>query len=134
MGSPEWKEDFCTGIDEMDEHHRNFFDYLKQLEAAAGGSKGREILEPLLKKLDDYVKHHFSEEERLLELSGFQELERQKRQHEFFAAQVADLKQQFSNGNAYIPISTLAFLKDWFLHHILESDKKYGEYISEIRN
>jgi len=45
MSSLEWKTDFCTGIEEMDKHHKKFFDYLKQLEDAAGGNKGREVIE-----------------------------------------------------------------------------------------
>jgi len=128
-----WKKDFCTGIDEMDKHHRKFFEYLLQLEETAGGSKGKEIIERGLKLADDYIQHHFAEEEKLLEITGCPGLAVQKKQHEFFISQVNDLRDKYSKGDAYLPISTLAFLRDWFSHHIIEEDKKYGEYLSSIK-
>ena len=131
MSKYNWKNDFCTGIDNLDEHHRKFFEYLKQLEEAAGGSKGREVVERGLKMVDDYILFHFAEEEKLLKATGYPGLEQQKREHEFFASQIAELKERFFKGDPHIPISTLEFLRDWFLHHILESDKKYGTYLSE---
>lgn len=133
MGSFEWKRDFQTGIEEMDKHHRKFFEYLKKLEDAAGGSRGKEVVERGLKQVDDYIRHHFSEEEKLLKVTGYPGYAEQKRQHEFFIAQIADLKDRHSKGDAYIPISALEFLRDWFFRHILESDKRYGTYLSEAK-
>lgn len=40
MSAFAWKDDFRTGIEEMDKHHKKSFDYLTQLEQAAGGNKG----------------------------------------------------------------------------------------------
>ncbi len=131
MSPLNWKKEFCTGIDRMDDHHRKFFDYLKELEEAAGGSRGREVIERGLKQVDDYIRHHFAEEEKLLAATGYPDLAFQKKQHEFFASQIADMKDRFSKGDPYIPISALEFVRDWFLHHILESDKKYGIYMAE---
>ena len=133
MSSFEWKKEFCTGIEEMDKHHKIFFDYLDELEETAGGSKGREVIDRVLKQLDDYIRYHFAEEEKILKVTGYPELNYQKKQHEFFIAQIADLKDGYSRGEACIPISTLEFLRDWFLRHILESDKKYGDYLSEVK-
>lgn len=33
----------------------------------------------------------------------------------------------------YLPVSALEFLRDWFTHHILETDKKYGGYLSSVK-
>jgi hemerythrin-like metal-binding protein len=132
MSSLEWKTDFCTGIEEMDKHHKKFFDYLKQLEDAAGGNKGREVIELGLRQVDDYIKYHFAEEEKLMEITGCPALAHQKKQHEFFISEIAELRDSYSKGDAFVPISTLIFLKDWFMRHILESDKKYGAYLSGI--
>jgi hemerythrin len=132
MKSFTWKNDFRTGIEEMDKHHKKFFDYLTQLEEAAGGSKGKEVIERGLKLADDYIKYHFAEEEKLLEITGFPGLAYQIKEHKFFVSQVNDLRDKYTKGDAYLPISTLAFLRDWFSHHIIEEDKKYGEYLSGV--
>jgi len=132
MSSFTWKNDFRTGIEEMDRHHKKFFDYLTQLEEAAGGSKGKEVIERGLKLADDYIKFHFSEEEKLLEVTGFPGLAYQIKEHRFFASQINDLREKYNKGESFLPVSTLAFLRDWFSHHIIEEDKKYGEYLSGI--
>ena len=131
MSKYNWKNEFCTGIDNLDDHHRKFFEYLKELEEAAGGNKGREVVERGLKKVDGYIQFHFAEEEKLLKATGFPGLEQQIREHKFFASQIAELKERFSKGDPTIPVSTLEFLRDWFLQHILDADKKYGTYLSE---
>ena len=132
MSSFTWKDDFRTGIEEMDKHHKKFFDYLTQLEEAAGGSKGKEVIERGLKLADDYIKYHFTEEEKLLKIIGFPGLAHQTKEHKFFVSQINELRDKYTKGDAFLPISTLAFLRDWFLHHILEEDKKYGEYLSGV--
>jgi hemerythrin-like metal-binding protein len=132
MSSLEWKTEFCTGVEEMDKHHKKFFNYLKELEDAAGGNKGRDVIELGLKQVDDYIRYHFAEEERLMEITGCPELAAQKKQHEFFASEIADLRDRYSRGEAFVPISALLFLKEWFMRHILETDKKYGEYLSRV--
>jgi hemerythrin len=132
MKSFEWKMDFCTGIREMDKHHKKFFDYLVRLEAAVGGNKGKEVIDQGLKLVDDYIQHHFAEEEKLLEITGFDRLATQRKQHRFFISQVNELRERYSKGEAYLPISALEFLRDWFSLHILEEDKKYGEYLSGV--
>jgi hemerythrin len=132
MSTFAWKDDFRTGIEEMDKHHKKFFDYLTQLEQAAGGNKGKEIIERGLKLADDYVRFHFAEEEKLLEITGFPGLDHQRKEHTFFARQVNDLRDRYAKGDSYLPISALAFLRDWFSHHIIEEDKKYGEYLSGV--
>ncbi len=132
MNAFAWKDDFRTGIEEMDKHHKKFFDYLSQLEQAAGGNKGKEVIERGLKLADDYIRYHFAEEEKLLEITGFPGLAHQKKEHGFFVRQVNDLRDRYAKGDAYLPISTLSFLRDWFLHHIIEEDKKYGEYLASV--
>ncbi len=133
MSSLTWKDGFRTGIEEMDKHHKKFFDYLAKLEGAAGGNRGRDVIERGLKMADDYVRYHFTEEEKLLENAGFSGLSHQKKEHEFFVSQVKELRESYSKGDACLPISTLVFLRDWFSHHILDEDKKYGEFLASMK-
>lgn len=132
MGTFTWRNDFSVGVEEMDNQHKKFFDYLNQLEEAAGGSKGGEVVGRVLEQLHDYIAYHFSEEENLLGAKGYPDLNHQIKQHEFFISQVADLQKEYSKGGPYVPLSTLEFLRDWYSRHILESDKKYGVYLSKV--
>ena len=128
-----WKNDFSVGIKELDDQHRSFFEILNRLGAAAGGNKGMVVVGPVLQELKEYSRHHFTEEENWLKIIGFPGLQHQKIQHEFFISQVTDLQDRYSKGDGNIPISTLEFLRDWLLNHILENDKKYGTFMHEVR-
>ena len=128
-----WKNDFSVGIKELDDQHRSFFDILNRLGEASGGRKGMEVVGPVLRELKEYSRHHFTEEENWLKIIGFPGLPHQKQQHAFFIAQVTDLQEKFSKGDGNIPVSTLEFLRDWLLSHILENDKKYGTFMHEVR-
>lgn len=133
MKSFEWKNDFCTGIEEMDIHHKQFFIYLGELEKVSGGNRGGDVIEKGFKKVDNYIKYHFSEEEKLLKVAGYPEYVYQKKQHEFFISQIKNFAENYSKGDDAIPVSVFVFLRDWFLYHILESDKKYGLYLQEYK-
>jgi len=133
MSTFEWKSDFCTGIEEMDKHHKLFFDYLNALEKTVGGNKSMKVIERGIKKVEDYIKYHFAEEENLLRVTGSPDYARQKKQHNFFVLQIEELKERFSKGDKTVPVSTLVFLRDWFLNHILETDKNYGSYLKELK-
>jgi hemerythrin len=128
-----WKNDFSVGIKELDDQHKSFFDILNRLGEAAGGNKGMEIVGPVLQELNEYSRHHFTEEENWLKVIGYPGLQYQQKQHEFFISQVTDLQDRYSRGDASIPLSTVEFLRDWLLSHILETDKKYGTFMLEVR-
>jgi len=128
-----WKNDFSVGIKELDDQHKSFFEIINRLGETAGRNKGVEFVGPVLQELKEYSRHHFTEEENWLKIIGFPELHYQKQQHAFFIAQVTDLQDKYSRGDGNIPISTLEFIRDWLLSHILESDKKYGIFMREVR-
>lgn len=128
-----WKNDFSVGIKEMDDQHKSFFDILNRLGEVAGGNKGMEVVGPVLRQLSEYSRHHFAEEENWLKVIGYPGLPFQKKQHEFFISQVTELQDRYSRGDGSIPKSTLEFLRDWLLSHILETDKKYGTFMLEVR-
>lgn len=133
MSPFKWKKDFSVGIKEMDDQHKEFFNIINRLGEAAGGTKGMEVVGPVLRQLSEYSCHHFAEEETWLKVIGYPGLQYQKKQHEFFISQVTELQDKFSKGDSNIPMSTLEFLRDWLLNHILETDKKYGTFMLEVR-
>ena len=128
-----WKNDFSVGIQEMDDQHKNFFDIINRLVGEAGGNKGMEVAGPVLEQLSEYSRHHFTEEENWLKVIGYPGLQYQKAQHDFFISQVTELQDRHSKAEGNIPISTQEFLRDWLLTHILDSDKKYGAFMLEVR-
>ena len=133
MSPFKWKNDFSVGIQELDDQHKDFFDILGRLGEAAGGNKGMKVVGPVLDQLSEYSRRHFVEEENWLKVIGYPGLHYQEKQHEFFITQVTELQDRYSRRDPNIPISTVEFLRDWLLSHILETDKKYGTFMLEVR-
>jgi len=126
-----WKEHFSVNIEEMDIQHKMFFEYLNQMFDAVRRSDKEENLEQLFDNLTEYADHHFNDEERLLKKNSYSDLGTQRQQHAFFISRLKELKNRHGSSNFSLPESTLAFMKDWFLEHILQEDKKYGEYLQD---
>lgn len=119
-----WKESFNTGIDEVDEQHKRFMDCLNDChrQFAVGGNKKVEA--GLLFKLRKYAEEHFAYEEEFMLLRGYEGRPAQVRQHQFFRTQLAELEVGVAKGYDNT-MALLDFLRDWFLTHILEEDRKY---------
>lgn len=128
-----WKDQFSVYIPEMDQQHQKFFSLLNNVHIY-NEKQGRdpEFLNGLFRDLVAYVEVHFAEEETLLEKNKFLGLEIQKKQHQYFRDQLAQFRDQHFKGDAIVPQSVLVFLRDWFMRHVLELDKKYGEHFKKL--
>jgi 3-phosphoshikimate 1-carboxyvinyltransferase len=90
--------------------------------------KGAQIGAALLNKLKSYVTARFRYEESLMQMRGYQGFEHHEKQHSYLESQVAALQTAQSTGSGRTPESLLPFLRDWFLNHILEHDKRITRY------
>jgi hemerythrin len=76
----------------------------------------------------DYVVTHFSNEQELMERSGYPAFEQHLKLHEEFGAQVADF---LGNGEAWTEgrVQELRrFLNKWLIGHIMTHDLRFGKW------
>jgi hemerythrin len=128
-----WKESFRTGIAHIDEQHRQFFYLLNELDQAIRFRREDDVLEPLFRELDRYVRVHFSDEEKLMEGIAYPDLPRQRREHEYFATQLGLLRSRHDNHDARIGSAALDFMSEWFMNHVINEDKQLGEFLFSNR-
>ena len=69
--SMQWTADLATGVTEIDNQHKEIFSRLGQLYAACSEGRGKEEVLRLILFLEEYVKEHFSAEERLQMRHGY---------------------------------------------------------------
>jgi hemerythrin len=65
----------------------------------------------------------------LMQARGCPNLESQVGQHKYFESQLAELDTKQAGGRARTTESLFVFLRDWFLSHILEDDRKFVPFI-----
>lgn len=126
-----WKDSFNIGIEEIDRQHRTFLEYLNACQQQVSGADGSCIDAEMLGRLKEYAASHFRFEEELMQSMGYPEIEHNEQQHKYFEAKIEELGTGLDQGGKAHYESVLAFMRDWFLRHILEEDKKYVPYASK---
>lgn len=126
-----WKDSFMVGVHEMDKQHEQFVAYVNELHAALESGGVESVLVAIHDKLTVYIQSHFAAEEALLNSFNCPILDTQKIQHAYFVSELNFMKNLLMD-DIQKAQNTLLFLKDWFLHHIMTEDLKYGEFIKKL--
>ena len=129
--SSTWENEYSIGIDSIDEQHEYLFSLLAQVSTMADENDSERIYDAIL-DMKRYTEVHFFEEELLMRLSGYQELEQHIKQHRRFI-KTAD---NFIDDLEKFPLAAIAemsaYLSNWLISHIQVSDRRYGEYKCEM--
>ncbi len=126
-----WSDNFSVGVDEIDNDHKKLLEMLNGLFDAVEADEGHAVLSPVLNGLVQYVSYHFDHEEGLFLRTQYPDYAAHKKEHEELTAQVLAAFDKFNSGpTETMPLDVLEFLKKWLYEHILDSDKKFGAYLS----
>ena len=63
----QWTEKYATGVDEIDDQHKEIFNQLNRLHDAITSGLGKEVIEDILAFSQDYAAKHFAFEEACME-------------------------------------------------------------------
>ena len=130
MGFFVWKDQFSVNNSELDRQHQNFFKLLNQIAEHIGRVDSLDCLGESVESLYDYASRHFAEEEDYLAFVGYPNLAQQRKQHAFFKTQIAQFGKNLQSSSAGDLDNLLAFMRDWFLQHILEADQEYARFVA----
>ena len=129
----EFTQDCITGIDTIDEEHRNLFALLSKaynLASTEYHSDYYQELKNMLEELDEYAESHFTHEEEYMTQIRDPELIRQRAQHTFFRDKIREY--EFVNidheeEQQRVLTELVRFLAKWLYRHILSSDILIGK-------
>jgi methyl-accepting chemotaxis protein/hemerythrin len=125
-----WSRSYSVGVSQMDEEHQRLIGIINNLYASMRSGRSKDAIGKILDELVDYTKTHFAHEERLMQESGYEGYDDQKRAHEALIAQVVEIQGKYRVGAA-LGQEVMAFLKNWLLNHIQGMDKKYGPVMNK---
>ena len=131
MALYDWKESYSVEIKSIDDDHKGMFNIFNQLFDAISHGKARSILSGIIVQLIDYTKTHFRREEMYFTTTSYSETLEHKLQHEMFIEKILALKKGFENGDKEISVELIKYLSDWFINHILISDRKYISHLKK---
>lgn len=119
----EWRDGFKIHIPQTDAEHRHLFDLVRALDL--------NTIDKTIDELLDYVVTHFTNEQELMEKSGYPAFEAHLKLHEDFSAHVADV---LGSGEAWTEESVQElrrFLNKWLIGHIMTHDMRFGKWYGE---
>lgn len=129
----EFTDDCLTGIETIDDEHRNLFALLSRAQNLLDIDYQKDHyqeLKGILEELDRYAEEHFSHEEEYMMKICDPELIRQRTQHEFFREKIREY--EFINiddegEQQRVLREVVRFLAKWLYRHILGSDIMIGK-------
>lgn len=122
-----WSEKFNTGNPIIDAQHKRLFEIAAEAEALfiedSFCDKYDEIIKCVL-ELQDYTSYHFSCEERLMELSGYEKISEHKEMHKECIDEIAYiLSTDIDTNQKEVLRHTLEFILTWITEHIQNIDQ-----------
>ena len=116
----EWREGFKIGIAQVDQEHRHLFTLVRALNLQSVQHTVEELL--------DYVVTHFSNEQDLMESSGYPAFDQHLKLHEEFGAHVADFLGNGEDWSEERVQELRRFLNKWLIGHIMTHDLRFGKW------
>ncbi len=125
-------KDLETNNDIIDGEHRHLVSLINKALDAINNGKGKEVLLSTVTELDNYVKTHFAHEEELQAKYNYPDIEKHKRWHKYYIAEIEKVKQNFLNdGETNLLVNELNKKASEVITHIRTMDRKLAEYIRD---
>lgn len=127
----EFKDEFLTGIEQIDKEHRRLFEIAEEIYVL----KNEEFvpdkydnIKKVIEELRDYTITHFAHEEEYMESIGYKKMFSQKMQHAELVRTINEwnLDEIDEAQDAFID-EILETVVNWLTEHILYLDKQIGE-------
>jgi hemerythrin len=126
-----WDSSMETGVQSVDQQHRQLIAQLNALHAAMATGQGKSAIEPILAALANYTGTHFAHEEDCMRRYGCPVAAQNINAHRKFVATFGEIEREY---RAKGPSSTLVIrvqreLGDWLASHIKGTDTKLRECV-----
>jgi hemerythrin-like metal-binding protein len=125
-----WDQSFSVGVRKMDEQHREIIKMINYLIENSDRSADFEPVAEVLSRMTRYANYHFKAEERLMVEYGYSDEGAQEKEHTEFKKRTASFCFESMGRETTIATEVLAYLRDWWMSHILESDMKYKAFFA----
>lgn len=125
-----WSPALLTGNPVVDAEHRELIALIDRLELVGNGPDGSGVVEAL-DELTDYVHVHFQMEEKLMRRERYPApaYEAHVAEHEVLRRKTEQFAREYDQGTLDSVDPIVAFLYDWFSHHIAQVDTAMAEHV-----
>ncbi len=124
-----WRKHYETGINILDEEHKQLLNLINLVYSAIRDKKGPSVIAAVLTDLERYTVDHFQHEEKLLEKYGYPDFQAHLQKHKAFINELKDKKAKMDSDQDELAKELLRFMREWLVNHIMVMDKNYGPFL-----
>ncbi len=92
----QWKEDYATGVPEIDEQHRSLFAFSEEFREVLENGFGEKTYDLFLEFLKSYAEAHFNFEEKCMMARSCPVADRNRAEHATFTSMIAQEMSDFA--------------------------------------
>lgn len=116
-----WRQDFETGIAEVDHEHRELVALINRLADEVAAGAGQERVREFLGEVFARIAAHFALEESVMRKHGYDEYAAHKAEHESLLDDIREIMDEAEAGYAETLSTTVG---DWFVGHFKTKDAR----------
>ncbi|MBW5390349.1 bacteriohemerythrin [Brachyspira hampsonii] len=131
-----WEDKYKVGYKRIDDQHLELIEIINDLHDCMDNRNSKdEVLKEefkrALRKTVDYVAYHFSCEEKIMHAIKYNKIIEHSSYHREFTQTIYNYVISYESGSLDAINNLVQYLKDWFLNHILVTDKKFIKEVKE---
>jgi len=127
-----WKSDTSVGVETIDREHRELAQAINELHVAMQKDDQQGLTGPLLRKVAELTRTHFSSEEGLMTANKYPGVALHLFKHQYLMEQLDALLARVNRGGFKLTGYSLTFLHDWFNIHIQKEDRQFAIWLNDI--
>jgi hemerythrin len=127
-----WKNETSVGVEEIDREHRELAQAINELHAAMRNDDQQGLTGPLLRKVAELTRAHFSSEEKMMTANKYPGAALHLFKHQYLMQQIDALLARVNRGGFKLTEYSLTFLHDWFNIHIRKEDAQFAVWLNDI--
>lgn len=131
MEKPAWREEYETGIAELDDQRKRVMGLLEGLVERLLANKSKKEIKESLKELIDYTAYHFATEEKYFKEFKFLQAKAHTSEHQEFMEALNTFQDDFSNGRLRFLDNFITTLNQWADKHFGTTDKQYVDLFKQ---
>jgi hemerythrin-like metal-binding protein len=127
-----WKKDYETGLPEIDDQHKYFFQLFEKLYNTVSKTNNDDEISELISEFKAYTVYHFKTEEDLFEKYKYDENEKNK--HLLKHLKLCETIRKFENEDTIsmgiLGYKLVDFAQKWLIEHIMSTDMLFVNFIN----
>ena len=129
MALIEWKDEFCTGVPDVDHEHQEIINLINDLHDAMSGEKATISVMEFLGEIYAHVSAHFALEEKIMRAHRYDQYTEHKADHERLLDELRDIMDDYEE-NAYFSDKEFAsHVECWFTEHFKTRDARLHKHL-----